>query len=132
MPRPLPSLSSPLVERGQQLLTAYGASVTGLQMALLATPDGFEIACVINRGELQGSRIAAMASSMMAMASAVGREIKSTGCRRLTFEADGSSVVLHSVAAKLPCILCVVVNSDALLGKVFWLISEFVREMEKD
>ena len=114
------------------MLTAYGSSTTGLQLALLATPDGFEIASVLNRGKLQGSRIAAMASSMMAMASAVGREIQSTECRRLTFEADANSVVLHSVAGKPPCILCVVVNKDALLGQVFWSIGEIVREMESD
>lgn len=89
----LPLVSEALAETAQRALETHAAPITGLQLALLATTDGFEIACLRNRSELQTNRLSAMASSLMAMARAVGREIQSPQCKRLTFEAEGSTVV---------------------------------------
>ncbi|RYH63911.1 MAG: roadblock/LC7 domain-containing protein [Alcaligenaceae bacterium] len=109
-----------LAVAGQSALQAHVSSLHGLQLALLVTPDGFEIACLRNRSELQTNRISAMASSLMAMARAVGREIKSPACKRLTFEAQGSTVIFQSIDAGTPCILCLVLGPDAVLGHALW------------
>ena len=65
----LPLVSQALAETAQRALETHAAPITGLQLALLATPDGFEIACLRNRSELQTNRLSAMASSLMATAS---------------------------------------------------------------
>lgn len=127
----LPLVSQALAETAQRALEAHAAPIRGLQLALLATPDGFEIACLRNRSELQASRLSAMASSLMAMARAVGREIQSPRCKRLTFEAEGSTVIFQSIDAPVPCILCLVVGADAVLGRALWAAGEVVQEMSR-
>lgn len=79
-----PSIPASLVTSSKQALDSYAAPIDGLQMALLTTPDGFEIASLRNRSDLQVNRLAAMASSLMAMGRAVGREIQVSNCNRLT------------------------------------------------
>ncbi|CAN7729953.1 roadblock/LC7 domain-containing protein [Acidovorax sp. LjRoot118] len=126
-----PLISEALAQTAQRALDTHAAPISGLQLALLATPDGFEIACLRNRSDLQANRLSAMASSLMAMARAVGREIQSPQCKRLTFEAEGSTVVFQSIDAPVPCILCLVLGSDALLGRALWAAGEVVQEMSR-
>lgn len=116
----LPIVSEALAQAGLRALEIYASGLTGLQLALLVTPDGFEIACVRNRSELQTGRLSAIASSLMAMARAVGREIKSPVCKRLIFEAEGSTVIFQTMDASVPCILCLVLGEDAVLGRALW------------
>ncbi|WP_250439575.1 roadblock/LC7 domain-containing protein [Delftia tsuruhatensis] len=127
----LPLVSQALTETAQRALDTHAAPITGLQLALLATPDGFEIACLRNRSELQTNRLSAMASSLMAMARAVGREIQSPHCKRLTFEAEGSTVIFQSIDAPVPCILCLVVGADAVLGRALWAVGKVMQDMAR-
>ena len=125
----LPIVSETLAYTGQRALDRHAASINGLQMALLVTPDGFEIACVRQRGDLQSGRLSAMASSLMAMGRAVGREIQSPACKRLVFEAQGSTVIFQSIDAPVPCILCLVLGSEAILGRALWAAGEIVQDL---
>lgn len=127
----VPLISDALVRTAQRALETHAAPITGLQLALLTTPDGFEIACLRNRSELQTNRLSAMASSLMAMARAVGREIQSPHCKRLTFEAEGNTVIFQSIDAPVPCILCLVVGADALLGRALWAAGEVMQDMAR-
>ena len=108
----------------KQALDSYAAPIDGLQMALLTTPDGFEIASLRNRSDLQVNRLAAMASSLMAMGRAVGREIQVSNCNRLTFEAEGNVVVFQAIGGDFPCILCLVLRPGAVLGRALWSAGE--------
>lgn len=124
-----PLISDELADRASQALQRHAAPVDGLQLALLCTPDGFEIACLRTRSELQTNRLSAMASSLMAMARAVGREIQSPSCKRLTFEAEGSTVIFQAVDGPVPCILCLVLGSTAVLGRALWAAGEVANAM---
>ncbi|PIF92091.1 hypothetical protein CLU86_3031 [Acidovorax sp. 62] len=119
-----PSIPASLVTSAKQALDSYAAPIDGLQMALLTTPDGFEIASLRNRSDLQVNRLAAMASSLMAMGRAVGREIQVSNCNRLTFEAEGNVVVFQAIGGDFPCILCLVLRPGAVLGRALWSAGE--------
>jgi predicted regulator of Ras-like GTPase activity (Roadblock/LC7/MglB family) len=119
-----PSIPASLVISSKQALDSYAAPIDGLQMALLTTPDGFEIASLRNRSELQVNRLAAMASSLMAMGRAVGREIQVSTCNRLIFEAEGNVVVFQTIGGSFPCILCLVLRPGAVLGRALWSAAE--------
>ena len=119
-----PSIPTSLLASAKQALDQYAAPVDELQMALLTTPDGFEIASLRNRSDLQVNRLAAMASSLMAMGRAVGREIHVSTCNRLTFEAEGNVVIFQAIGGSLPCILCLVLRPGAVLGRALWAAAE--------
>lgn len=117
--------------RGVHALEQAVAPVSGVQRALLLSEDGFEIASWQSPSAqpMQSKSLAAMASSLMAMAAAVGREIDFRNCRRLTFEADGGTVTLQAIQADFPCILCLVIGSDAVLGRSLWAGAEVAQLM---
>lgn len=116
---------------GMQALERAVAPVTGVQRAMLLSEDGFEIACwqAQSAKPMQSQSLAAMASSLMAMAAAVGREIDFRNCRRLTFEADGGTVTLQAIQAEFPCILCMVLGPDVVLGRSLWAGAEVAHIM---
>jgi len=128
----LPMIPEALAQAGQRALEKHVASVNGLQLALLASPDGFEIACLRNRSDLQANRLSAIASSLMAMARAVGREIQSPNCKRLTFETDGGVVIFQPMGTSTPCILCMVISADAVLGRALWAAGEVAQDMARE
>ena len=89
---------------GQQILKEVFGSFTEVQTALLATPDGFVIAAHGVPPNKDGAQMAAMASSMMAMARAVAR---------LSHRPD-LALVDGNQAPPLPCPVRCVVGGDAL------------------
>lgn len=117
--------------RGRQALEQAIAPVSGVQRAILLSEDGFEIASwkSASAAAMHGSSLAAMASSLMAMAAAVGREIDFRHCKRLTFEADGGTITLQAITADFPCILCLVLGADAVLGRSLWAGAEVAQLM---
>lgn len=126
-----PELPADLLARASTALKAAVAPIEGVQMAVLCTPDGFEMASLRMVGELKGARVAAMASSLMAMAGAVGREMGSEDCSRITFETGNSTAVFQSIKSSSPCILGLLINSNALLGRALYAASEVVQVMEQ-
>lgn len=114
---------------GQQILKEVFGSFTEVQTALLAAPDGFVIAAHGVPPNKDGAQMAAMASSMMAMARAVATEIGHSGSRRLTFETDDGTAIFQSVPSEFPCILCLVVRKDGVLGRALWAVGEASSQM---
>ena len=113
-----------VIEAGQEILTRVVAPVAGVHIALLCTPDGFEITALRIRSELPTERLSAMAGSLMAMAKAVANEISHKDCRRLTFETESGTVVFQAVNGSFPAVLCLVVDQNALLGRALWAAGE--------
>ena len=113
-----------VIEAGQEILTRVVAPVAGVHIALLCTPDGFEITALRIRSELPTERLSAMAGSLMAMAKAVANEIGHKDCRRLTFETESGTVVFQAVNGSFPAVLCLVVDQNALLGRALWAAGE--------
>ncbi len=113
-----------VIETGQEILTRVVAPVAGVHIALLCTPDGFEITALRIRSELPTERLSAMAGSLMAMAKAVANEISHKDCRRLTFETESGTVVFQAVNGAFPAVLCLVVDQNALLGRALWAAGE--------
>ena len=100
-----------------------------VRLALISTPDGFEVASLGSSDGLEARRLAAMAGSMMAMARAVGREIHYVGCRRLTFETDSGVAIFQAIGGGFPCILCLVLDSEAVLGRALWAAGEVAQQL---
>ena len=113
-----------VIEAGQESLSRVVAPVSGVHIALLCTPDGFEITALRIRSELPTERLSAMAGSLMAMAKAVANEISHKDCRRLTFETESGTVVFQAVNGSFPAVLCLVVDQNALLGRALWAAGE--------
>ena len=113
-----------VVEAGQEILARIVTPVEGVRIALLCTPDGFEITAMRFGSELPTERLSAMAGSLMAMAKAVANEISHKVCKRLTFETESGTVVFQAVAGGFPAILCLVVDQNALLGRALWAAGE--------
>ena len=49
----------------------------------------------------------------------------------LTFETDSGVVVFQMVTSEFPCILCMVLDTSAVLGRVLWAAAEVGTEMNK-
>ncbi len=119
-----PNISTDIVQSAKDILNRVVAPVDGIQLALLCTPDGFEITALRLNSELPTERLSAMAGSLMAMAKAVATEIGHKACKRLTFETELGTVVFQAVTGSFPAILCLVVDKNGLLGRALWAAGE--------
>lgn len=131
MSRINPRCPPQVVEAAMAAFDEQSAKLPGLRVALLSTPDGFEIASRQAQGEQNSERLAAMTSSLMAMARAVGREVNYSGCNRLIFEAEHGVVIVQAVPATFPSLLCLVLDPDTVLGTALWSASAIVSTMCK-
>jgi uncharacterized protein len=92
----------------------------GVDSAAVISGDGFEVASVLCAG-VAGEKLAAMASSLLALSEAVVQELRMRSCRNVIIETDAGSVVTMRIPATQRELLMSVLCSDvASLGAVLF------------
>jgi predicted regulator of Ras-like GTPase activity (Roadblock/LC7/MglB family) len=92
---------------------------SGVEAALLASPDGFEVVSASRTHRLDGPRLAAMSSSMLALGAAMSHELALDRCRNLHIESDDGVALLFTVpCARADLVLSAMSRGDATLGMV--------------
>ncbi|MGV6490261.1 roadblock/LC7 domain-containing protein [Stenotrophomonas rhizophila] len=107
-------------------LTTLVADVTGVHGAVVASMDGFALA---QRGGQAGTvdRLAAMTSSMLALATALGRELAIGALETLILDAERGSVLMLAVPGEPPSLLMVACDDACVMGTVLWHARRCVR-----
>lgn len=104
----------------EKALETLMAEVHGAVSAVLSTVDGFAVAARTETAE-QGSRLAAMASSISAICSVVGEETQVGAHQSISIESDNGYVVMvHIAHAVQPMILNLVADKTAVLGQMIY------------
>jgi predicted regulator of Ras-like GTPase activity (Roadblock/LC7/MglB family) len=116
------NLSKTILEAIRRQLMQFGEASPGIQLAVLSTADGFEIASFLAPGaEAVATRVAAMTSSLTAIGDAITRETGLHGSRNLIIESDNGIVLMVSLRdAKPKMALAIVANKQAILGHLLW------------
>jgi uncharacterized protein len=92
---------------------------SGIEAVLLASPDGFEVVSAARTRRLDGPRLAAMSSSMLALGTAMARDFKLDGCRNVHIEAgDGVIVLLTVPCERTALVLSALAPASSTLGMV--------------
>jgi predicted regulator of Ras-like GTPase activity (Roadblock/LC7/MglB family) len=87
---------------------------------LLSTMDGFEVAASVDAG-ISPHKMAAMTSSLLALAEAVSRESSVGQCRDLVIESSAGLVLMMDVPSTTQqSVLTVLCADAAVLGRIRW------------
>lgn len=87
---------------------------------LLSTMDGFEVAASVG-SQVSPMKMAAMTSSLLALAEAVSRESSVGQCRDLVIESSAGLVLMMDVPSTTHrSVLTVLCTEAAVLGRVRW------------
>lgn len=116
MAEPLPAA---LRNALQGRLQAFIDSVGGVRCAVVSSVDGFALA-VANGAPGSGERLAAMTSSMLALAAAIGRELAIGELESLLADASHGKVAMLAIPADPPLLLMAACERDVLSGTVLW------------
>jgi predicted regulator of Ras-like GTPase activity (Roadblock/LC7/MglB family) len=122
----LPSgrLSDARIARIRAELDAFSTAVPGLRSAVVASVDGFALAEASGQGG-NGERLAAMTSSMLALAKAVSRELALGNMEVLMLEADDGKVLMLSIPVPAsPLLLMAACTRRSVIGTVLWSARE--------
>jgi uncharacterized protein len=104
----------------QKYLDALREEHAGIAGALLSTVDGFEVAASVG-AQVSAKKLAAMTSSLLALAQAVSQECSVGQCRDLVIEASTGLVLLMDVpSAQHKSVLTVLCSEAAMLGRFRW------------
>lgn len=92
----------------------------GVAGTLLSTMDGFEVAASVG-GQVAPSKLAAMTSSLLALAEAISREGAVGQCRDLVIESSAGLVLLMDVPSTTQkAVLTVLCTEAAVFGRIRW------------
>lgn len=92
--------------------------------ALIATIDGFDIAANLQPG-LSPGRLAAMSSSVLAVATTMSTDSQLSQCRNLVIEADNGRILLMEIpVADAGLVLMVLCAPQANLGQLLWPVRQ--------
>lgn len=98
----------------ERLLRELVASQQGLEACLVASDDGFEVACVSRMMSFSPSRLAALTSSAKALSSAVLGEASCGDMADLVIDGSQGRMVLHPLSDER--LLCLIANSEATVS----------------
>ncbi|MNM91754.1 Roadblock/LC7 domain protein [compost metagenome] len=118
-----------LVERKLQEFTE---SVDGVSAVVIASVDGFALAQAATQPS-SGERLAAMTSAMLALASAVGRELSLGSMEVLMLEASEGKVLMQSVTLPRGSLLLMAAcGQRSVIGHVLWSARECGRKIQAE
>lgn len=126
-----PRFSSDVVRAAAEHLEIFTIANPGVQLAVLTSNDGFEVAS-FPPNRAMTTRIAAMSSSMQALSDALTREAHLSRPRSLIVETDTGTVLvlgLEETASQMS--LAVVAASSELLGKLLWSSRNLCETLER-
>lgn len=109
-------------------LTTLVHDVDGLMGVVVASLDGFALAQV-GREEETVSRLAAMTSSMLALAEALGRELAIGSPGALILEASHGKVLMLTIPVQPPQLLMAACDQTSAMGQVLWHAKQCVRRL---
>lgn len=107
-------------------LAALATQVTGLQGAVVASTDGFALA-QLGRAAQTVDRLAAMTSSMLALAGALGRELCFGELDTLILDAEHGKVLMLAIPGEPTRLLMVACDTRGVIGTVLWHAKQCVR-----
>ena len=114
-----------LIDLGQILIKKLLNEVPGIDFIMLCSSDGFELALESKKNMINGGKIAAVSSSILAMVSAFISEIELTGCKTITLDADNGKVVLIGVEhADYPMVIVLVASKNILIGQLLYALKK--------
>ncbi|MES2898167.1 MAG: roadblock/LC7 domain-containing protein [Pseudomonadota bacterium] len=103
-----------------RLLNDFCATTAGIQSATIATFDGVTVASTVE-GKTEGDKIAAMSSSISALAAALTREVKHSEPDRVLLESeDGRIVFIKVQAANAGLVFTAATDHTIVLGNLLW------------
>jgi len=119
-----------LVQVVAQHLQEFSAANSTVQLAVLTSGDGFEVASY-PPGRPATAKVAAMGSSMQSLSQALSREAGLTGARNLIIENDSGAVLVLGLTGTSPQVsLAVVAAGTELLGKLLWASRNLCKALE--
>ncbi len=102
------------------LLQDFCAKTAGVQSATFATYDGVTVASTIS-GKTEGDKIAAMSSSISALAAALTREVRHPDPDRVLLESEQGRIVFIKIpAARVGIVFTAVTDPTTVLGTLLW------------
>ncbi len=118
-----------VVRLGAHHLEAFSAANADVQLAVLTSGDGFEVASY-PPNQAMTPKIAAMSSSMQALSEALTREAGLTNNRNLIIETDSGTVLILGLAGTQRLSLAIVASNGELLGKLLWASRNLGKKLE--
>ncbi|MEC7121064.1 MAG: roadblock/LC7 domain-containing protein [Pseudomonadota bacterium] len=119
-----------LIHHAKNSIHQLMSSVPGIHSVLLASTDGFELCSVQKDDSIQGGKLAAVSSSILALVQAFLGEIHFTGCQSMTLEAENGKAIIAAVNAKNhPMLLVVITGKSVLLGHLLHSLKACTAEL---
>ena len=109
-------------------LDALVRDVTGIQALVVASTDGFALAQAGPQGHV-ADRLAAMTSSMLGLASALGRELHFGELDTLILDAADGKVLMLAIPGTQPRLLMTACDHRCVIGNVLWHAKQCVRAL---
>jgi len=119
------------IQQAEASIQQMMGNVPGIQQVILASTDGFEL-CSVQRdsGQVQGSKLAAVSSSILALVQAFLGEIQFTGCQSMTLEAENGKAIIAAVnSTNHPMLLVITTSKSVLLGHLLHSLKACTQEL---
>ena len=114
--------------RAAAALDVLMRDVTGVQAIVVASADGFALAQAGPHGQV-ADRLAAMTSSMLGLASALGRELRFGELDTLILDAADGKVLMLAIAGMQPRLLMTACDHSCVIGNALWHAKQCVRAL---
>jgi uncharacterized protein len=123
------NLSEEDMKASAQAADALLAKLNGARCVVVATEDGFQVACA-TQAAVDGARLSAITSSMAAIGEVVSRETGIGQVRCVMVEADEGYLVMRGARrGGTGLVVCALVDRGALLGLVIHGVGETAKEL---
>ncbi|HCR32036.1 MAG TPA: dynein regulation protein LC7 [Stenotrophomonas sp.] len=109
-------------------LKTLARDVSGIQAIVVASADGFALAQAGPKGSV-ADRLAAMTSSMLGLAGALGHELRFGELDTLILDAAGGKVLMLAIPGAQQRLLMTACDHSCVIGNALWHAKQCVRTL---
>lgn len=121
-----------LTEFAEKQIQTLLHNVQGIDLSMLCSSDGFELASFEKISTPNKGKLAAVSSSILAMVQAFMQELKLEGCQSITLDANNGKAILISIPhPKYPMLILVLTSNDVLLGQLLYCARKIAQEISE-
>ncbi|WP_308912612.1 roadblock/LC7 domain-containing protein [Acinetobacter schindleri] len=105
-------------------------NVQGIELIMLCSSDGFELASFEKIKTNGKGKLAAVSSSIVAMVQAFMQKLQLEGCQSITLDANNGKAILTAIPhPKFPMLILAMTTNDVLLGQLLYCTKKIAQDI---
>ena len=114
------------------LVEELSSDYNEVQIVSVSTSDGFNLSFISKKGTIEDDKVAAVASTLCSISTAVSEQISNGSLKTITIESDNgrNTLLMKASFFEIDCVACIEATKNMSLAELRFISNNFVKKIK--